>query len=170
MVKIYHLEINGRPYRVGIERSTGETAVSINGRNYTVDFAELNEGGALSVLMDGKSYDLEVKENEKGVSVFASGQHFDLTVEEEPSYRARMLSGAGKTAAREKEARAPMPGLIVKVEVVVGQEVRSGDGLLIMEAMKMENEIKAKASGIVKEIQVSERQPVEQNQVLITFE
>jgi len=174
----YHLELNGKEYLVGVERADGQVAVSINGRKHTVDLVELNggstslttSGGAFSILLDGKSYDLEVKENETGISVFTLGQHYDLTVEEEQTYHARMLSGGGQQATKEKEIRAPMPGLIVKVEVAVGQKVSPGDGLLIMEAMKMENEIKANDSGKVKEIKVSERQPVEQNQVLITFE
>ena len=169
MVKTYHLEFNGKAYEVGIETVDGKITVTINGKKRPVDLALLNGGGALSILLDGRSFDLEVKETENGISVFALGQHFDLTVEEDKLFRARMLSGAGKSAAREKEVRAPMPGLIVKVEVSVGQEVQPGDGLLIMEAMKMENEIRAKGAGVVKEIKVVERQPVEQNQVLITF-
>jgi len=178
MVKTYHLELNGRQYQVGVERNDGKIAVLVNGRKHSVDLAELNggsaslttSGGAFSVLLDGKSYDLEVKESEKGVSVFALGQHFDLSVEEEQIYRARILSGGGQQAAGEKEARAPMPGLIVKIEVSIGQRVEPGQGLIIMEAMKMENEIKAKGTGAIKAIKVAERQPVEQNQVLITFE
>lgn len=153
-----------------MERADGKTAISINGRKHSVDWAEVNGGGAFSVLLDGKSYDLEIKESEKGLSVFALGRHFDLTVEEEQTHRARMLSGGSQKTAKEKAARAPMPGLIVKIEVAVGQKVSPGDGLLIMEAMKMENEIKAKGAGVVKAIKVAERQPVEQGQVLITFE
>lgn len=168
-MKTYHLETNGQSHQISIENANGKITVTLNDKKHFVDLVRLNGGGALSILVDGRSFDLEVKESDKGMSVFALGQHFDLTVEEEKIFRARMLSGAGKTAAREKEVRAPMPGLIVKIEVSIGQEVHPGDGLLIMEAMKMENEIKAKAAGIVKEIKVSERQPVEQNQVLITF-
>ncbi len=169
-MKTYYLELNGKEYQVGVERADGIIAVSVDGRRHLVDLAELNGGGAFSVLLDGKSYDLEVKENEKGLSVFALGQHFDLTVEEEETHRARMLSAGTQQAAREKEVRAPMPGLIVKIEVSVGQKVSPGEGLLVMEAMKMENEIKAKGAGVVKAIKVAERQPVEQGQVLITFE
>lgn len=177
-MKTYHLELNGKEYRVGIERADGKIAVSVDGRRHIVDLAELNggsaslttSGSAFSVLLDSKSYDLEVKESEKGLSVFALGQHFDLTVEEEETHRARVLSGGGQQTAKEKEVRAPMSGLIVKVEVGVGQKVSPGDGLLVMEAMKMENEIKAKGAGVIKAIKVAERQPVDQGQVLITFE
>jgi pyruvate carboxylase subunit B len=169
-LKTYHLESNGKKYRVGVERADGRITVFVDGRKHLVDLAELNGGGAFSVLLDGKSYDLEVKENEKGLSVFALGQHFDLTVEDEQTHRARLLSGGAQQSAKEKEVYAPMPGLIVKIEVVVGQKVSPGEGLLVMEAMKMENEIKAKGNGIVKAIKVSERQPVEQGQALITFE
>jgi biotin carboxyl carrier protein len=170
MVKTYHLELDGKSYEVGIENLNGTTAVTMNGKTRTVDLAALNCGGALSILLDGRSYDLEVKESEKGLSVFALGQHYDLLVEEAKLFRARQLSGAGGVVVHEKNVRAPMPGLIVRIEVTVGLIVQPGQGLLVMEAMKMENEIKAKGVGKVKEIKITERQPVEQNQVLITFE
>ena len=170
MVKTYHLEVAGRSYEIGVENTNGKIAVTLNGKKHTVDLVPLNGGGALSILLDGRSFDLEVKETKNGLSVFASGQHYDLVVEEAKIFHARLLSGAGRAATHEKEVRAPMPGLIVKIEVVMGQTVEPGQGLLVMEAMKMENEIKAKAAGVVKEIKVVERQPVEQNQVLITFE
>lgn len=169
MVKTYHLELDGKAYEVGLERANGALAVTMNGKTHAVDSVSLN-GGALSILLDGRSFDLEVKESEKRLSVFAMGQHYDLVVEEEKLFRARQLSGAGKSASQEKLVRAPMPGLIVKIEVAVGQEVHPGQGLLVMEAMKMENEIKAVGAGRVKEIKVTQRQPVEQNQILITFE
>jgi biotin carboxyl carrier protein len=63
-----------------------------------------------------------------------------------------------------------MPGLIVKVEVEIGQDVKKGDGLIIIEAMKMENELKAAYSGKIKAINVQTGQPVEKNQILIEFE
>ncbi len=63
-----------------------------------------------------------------------------------------------------------MPGLVVKVEVEPGQKINKGDGLLIVEAMKMENEIKAQSPGVIKEIKVKPGQPVEKNQILVVFE
>ncbi|MGH8004889.1 MAG: biotin/lipoyl-containing protein [Limisphaerales bacterium] len=170
MVKTYHIELDGKSYEVGIEQVNGRFAVTLGGKKSEVDLVALNGGGALSILLDGRSYDLEVKESEKGLSVFALGQHYNLLVEEEKLFRARQLSSAGKSASQEKVVRAPMPGLVVKIEVAVGQMVAPGQGLLVMEAMKMENEIKAIGSGRVKEIKVVQRQPVEQNQILITFE
>ncbi len=169
-MKTYHLELDGKTYEVGFENANGAISVTVNDKRRLVDLASLNGGGALSILMDGRSFDLEVKETENGLSVFASGQHYNLLVEEAKLFRARQLSAARGAAAHEKEVRAPMPGLIVKIEVAVGQTVQPGQGLLVMEAMKMENEIKAKGAGRVKEIKVAERQPVEQNQVLMIFE
>ena len=65
---------------------------------------------------------------------------------------------------------APMPGLVVKVEVEVGQAVRAGQGVVVVEAMKMENELKAPADGVVAKIHVEPRQTVEKGTVLITLE
>ncbi|MCI0406860.1 MAG: hypothetical protein L0209_12500, partial [candidate division Zixibacteria bacterium] len=115
MVKTYHLELDGKAYEVALEKTNGALSVTINGKTHTVDLVSLNGGGALSILLDGRSFDLEVKETAKGLSVFASGQHYDLLVEEAELFRARRHSGAGGAPPQEKEARAPMPGLIVKI-------------------------------------------------------
>jgi biotin carboxyl carrier protein len=78
----------------------------------------------------------------------------------------------GANAAQKKRARlrAPMPGLIVRIEVEVGHEVKRGDGLIVIEAMKMENELKAPYAGKIKSINVLQSQAVEKNQVLLEFE
>ena len=69
-----------------------------------------------------------------------------------------------------KEIKAPMPGSILNILVEAGQEVKAGDQLLILEAMKMENVIKSPGDGVVAKIHVDEKQSVEKNQVLISFE
>ncbi len=78
--------------------------------------------------------------------------------------------GGAETGRKQAVLRAAMPGLVVKVEVEPGQKIKKGDSLLIVEAMKMENEIKAQSPGVVKEIKVKPGQPVEKNQILIVFE
>ena len=72
-------------------------------------------------------------------------------------------------ASKVKDVKAPMPGLILDIKVRPGQEVKKGDPILILEAMKMENILKSPGDGVVKEIKVQTRQNVEKNQVLILF-
>ncbi len=68
------------------------------------------------------------------------------------------------------EIKAPMPALVVRVEVEIGQKVKPGQGLLILEAMKMENEIKAHSAGIIKEIYATKGKPVEKGELLMLLE
>lgn len=82
---------------------------------------------------------------------------------------AKMGMKAGP-AQRVKEIKAPMPGLVLSLQVTTGQEVSKGDPLLILEAMKMENVLKAPGSGTVKKINVIQGQAVDKNQLLLEFE
>jgi biotin carboxyl carrier protein len=93
----------------------------------------------------------------------------EFLVEDERT--ARLKKSMNQTVAHkiEKDLKAPMPGMIVLIEVKPGQQLKKGDGLLIIEAMKMENEIKAPFDCMVKEIKVQERQAVEKGQVLVVF-
>ncbi|MQA90912.1 MAG: hypothetical protein GEU90_11830 [Gemmatimonas sp.] len=88
---------------------------------------------------------------------------------DERSRTIREMSGAPTTDA-EKVVVAPMPGLIVRVEVEVGAAVTMGQGLIVVEAMKMENELKAPADGIVKKIEVAAGSAVEKGAVLVVLE
>jgi biotin carboxyl carrier protein len=86
---------------------------------------------------------------------------FDLLLEQ----MGMNTTGAGSL----KEIKAPMPGLILDLKVAPGDQVKKGDVLLILEAMKMENSIKSPGDGVVKEVKVSLKQSVEKNQILIQF-
>jgi len=80
------------------------------------------------------------------------------------------MTGGGAVAQGPKPVRAPMPGLVVRVEVEPGQEVKAGQGVVIIEAMKMENELKAEAVGVVSRVLVQQGQAVEKGAVLVEFE
>ena len=69
-----------------------------------------------------------------------------------------------------KELKSPMPGLVIKIDIKPGDSVAKGDPLMILEAMKMENQIKSKGDGVIAEILVNEGQAVEKNELLIRFE
>jgi biotin carboxyl carrier protein len=87
---------------------------------------------------------------------------FDILLEQ--------LGMANAGVAKVNDLKAPMPGLIVSIQVQVGDNIKKGDSLLILEAMKMENVLKATGEGKIKNIKVNTRQNVEKNQVLIEFE
>jgi acetyl/propionyl-CoA carboxylase alpha subunit len=97
------------------------------------------------------------------------GGVFEVEALDERTRAIRELTGAGSAAA-EKTVKAPMPGLVMRVEVEVGQAVKAGQGVVIVEAMKMENELKTAADGVVAEIRVRAGQAVEKGATLIVLE
>jgi biotin carboxyl carrier protein len=152
-----------------VEVSNEDAGYVLNGQ--AVDFdLQLQPNGLISVLKDGKSY-TAILENldrkSKEVTVSVDGQTYKMTLREPID---QLLSNMGmdlKARSKADSVKAPMPGMVLKVLVAPGQEVKKGDGLVILEAMKMENVLKAAEDGTVKAIKVGERTAVEKGAVLI---
>ena len=108
---------------------------------------------ALSVLIDGRSYTLYTAGDKHRHLVFCEGQHFELIdpTEDGDSFQAGEGSGTGDDLV----IKAPMPGKVIKINVKEGEEVRKNQTLAIVEAMKMENEIKSAIDGVVKKVSAS---------------
>lgn len=98
-----------------------------------------------------------------------NGKKCTLSATDEMDLLLRKLGMDSGGVRKIKELKAPMPGLVVKIEVEAGAEVKKDQSLVILEAMKMENVLKAQADGIVQSIEVKKGQAVEKNQVLIKF-
>ena len=127
-----------------------ESGVRVDGRRVAADVARRGDSGVLSVLLDGVSHVLVAERAGRGTwRVQTAGRREGLEVLDERAAIIRQLSGAAGSDARARAVKAPMPGMVVKVEVDVGDEVEPGQGLVIVEAMKMENELKAVAPGVV---------------------
>ncbi len=164
----YSVTIGDKQFEIGI--GSGDGAVTVNGRDMAVDMLGINGGKLQSLLADNRIFEFEIERSNGGISVWHGSAEFAAEVVDEKTERLRQLMGAAGLAKKQSVLRASMPGLILKVEVVPGQKVKKGDGLMIVEAMKMENEIKALGPGVVKEIKAKERQAIEKGQVLIVFE
>ena len=124
-----------------------------------------------SLLVDGRSHTLSARPGDRRGrwSIALGRERFNAEAVDERTRAIREMTG-GADAEVEKTVNAPMPGLVVKIEVEVGQAVRAGQGVVIVEAMKMENELKAPADGVVSKILVQERQTVEKGATLIVLE
>jgi biotin carboxyl carrier protein len=103
-------------------------------------------------------------------TLWLDGYRFDVDALDERTRAIRELSGKGGAASGPAPLTAPMPGLIVRVNVAVGDQVQAGQGLVVMEAMKMENELRAQAAGIVKTVLVAPGAVVEKGALLIELE
>jgi pyruvate carboxylase subunit B len=98
------------------------------------------------------------------------GRTLRVRVEDERTRAIRELTGEGTEQVGPPELRAPMPGLIARIEVEPGQAVEAGAGMVVIEAMKMQNELVAPADGVVASIEVEEGQTVDRDQLLVRLE
>ena len=156
-----------KPVEVDVsELPNGSLDVKVGGKPVKVDLVDL--GGVLSINIGGKIVDLTVEGSPPNVGIVASGHRSYVYVVSERE-RAAEAAKRGGGGAKDATVRSPMPGRIVKVMVKVGDEVQPGDSLLVVEAMKMENEIKAKAAGKVSEVHVQAGATVEGNGKLVSF-
>jgi biotin carboxyl carrier protein len=153
-------------FAVDIEEGPdGELRVRVDGEPLPVD-GRLPASGAGSLLIGAVSYAVEVAGEGGDLHVTVDGEAFLVRVEA-PGRRARSGSVAAGTAGQ--RLRAPMPGKVVAVLVDVGQRVEPGAGLVVLEAMKMENEFRATAAGVVAEVPVAPGQAVNAGELLVVI-
>jgi biotin carboxyl carrier protein len=147
-----------------VERNENQFEVTIDGRTVEVDAARSGRT-IYSILEDGRQFEVLIDESgAHGFDVLVGGQLFHLQAFDE---RSKLLSSTGKAIATgPQRVEAEMPGKVVKVAIVVGASVTEGQGVVIVEAMKMENEIKSPIEGVVTEIGVAEGQTVESGALL----
>jgi biotin carboxyl carrier protein len=145
---------------------------TINGTPSDLDIQK-QPNGLISVLYNGKSFtavleNVDVKNKE--ISLRIDGQIYKVAIKEPID---QLLTSMGldlKAMQKVEPIKAPMPGMVLKVLVEPGQQIQKGDGLLILEAMKMENILKATGPATVKAIKVAERTAVEKGTILIEME
>jgi biotin carboxyl carrier protein len=163
----YFVTIGDRVVEVDL---TGETPV-VDGSPVRAELAHLPGTPVRSLIADGRSHTLAAQANERRGrwTLTLNGRKLTVDAVDERTRAIREMTGGGEEEA-EKTITAPMPGLVVKVEVEVGQQVKAGQGVVIVEAMKMENELKAPADGVVARIEVRPGQTVEKGTTLVVLE
>jgi biotin carboxyl carrier protein len=160
-------ELDGDVIPIEITGAGGRYRVALGDEVHLVD-ARPTGGGGWSLLLGQASTVADVTEENGSFVVHVEGEAYAIRVEEETRYIIRTRGGAA--AGGGQVLRAPMPGRVVLLEVAVGQVVKPGDGLVILEAMKMENEFRAAVAGTVKEIRVEVGQAVNPGDVLLVIE
>jgi biotin carboxyl carrier protein len=147
----------------------GKGRVGVNGKVMEVDFENISGQPVYSLVIDGKSYEAYVYEGEDEWQVLLLGQQYSVQVEDEREKRLRAAAGGTLVESGEFNLKAPMPGLIVSVAVEPGQQVDKGAVLVILESMKMQNELRAPRAGTVSRVKVKTGETVEQRQTLISI-
>lgn len=162
-------------YIVTIGETTHEVDLSgerprVDGREVTADLVTVPGTPLRHLLLDGRSYPLVARRRERGSwDLLLDGARLNAEVLDERTRAVRALEGRGGAAHGPRPVRAPMPGLVTRVEVAAGETVIPGQGVAIIEAMKMENELRAEAVGVVARVLVTAGQAVEKGAVLVEF-
>lgn len=160
--------IGDRSEQVEVAGADGRYRVTIGEQVWEVD-ARLTPQGIYSLLVGGVSYVADVTEREGGaVTVDVGGETYTIQVEEQTRYIIRTRGGAPGGHATQT-LTAPLPGRITHVAVAPGDTVSAGDTVLVIEAMKMENEFRAAAAGTVVEVRVAPGQAVNAGDVLVVI-
>ena len=166
------VRVDGRETPVEIVQNNGHYEIDLNGRRLKVDCRNFGDADIYSFLIEGRSFLVEsapVRPDRGEYYARVLGRHYDVDVLDE-------LLLAARDAERVKEhtgphvVRAPMPGLIVHVHAKNGAHVKAGDPVIVMEAMKMRNELVADVAGVVKHVAVSVGDKVESQATLVTIE
>jgi len=145
-----------------------ERHIRIGERLLEVDFESVSGQPVFSLILDGKSFESFVYQGEDDWEVLIRGQQYQVKIEDEREKRLKAAAGAGMVEGGEFHLKAPMPGLVVAVLIEEGQEVRKGQVMLILESMKMQNELKAPRDGVMGRVRVKAGESVEQRQTLLS--
>jgi biotin carboxyl carrier protein len=161
------LEVNGVAGRIEILAHAPECRFRIGDGAERSAQVEAAEPGAYSILMDGRIYDARVEEAPGALIVTIDGHRFEIEVRDPR----RLARGAARRGGEGVETiAAPMPGKVMRVLVSPGDEVEPGQGMVVVEAMKMQNEMKAPRAGRVLAVAVKEGAKVAAGEVLATIE
>ncbi|MFH2055163.1 MAG: biotin/lipoyl-containing protein [bacterium] len=163
--------VNTGNERLAVEITDGSDGleIKVNDKPVSLSLVAEDQYRHLLLLLDSRSYDTEVFRSNGRTQVFLLGRQFDCLVEDERLAKVREVAGAG-AADSGAVVRAPMPGLVVRILKEVGARVKRGESLIIVEAMKMENELKAPATGKIVELHVKPGQAVDKGDLLVTME
>ena len=160
-----HAKIDGEKLDVEIIRSDGHVTATVDGREYTLDVSQ-PEPNIYKFRSDGKLTEVFVSPGSSKIT--AGGHEFEVNLIDPKRLRG---SGVESDAAEGiAEIKTAMSGKVVRILVTVGDDVQKGDGVLVIEAMKMQNEIKSPKDGVVREIRVAEDGTVSAGDVLIVVE
>ncbi len=149
------------------ELPTGKLQIELRGQQVDVDVVEV--GGQLSIRIDGKMVDLTTEGVPPEIGAICSGHRSYVCVESD-RHRAAEAAKSNRRSSTEKVVKSPMPGRVVKLHVKAGDTVAPGQSLLVLEAMKMENEVKSTIAAVIREVHVVEGATVESNARLITLD
>lgn len=169
---MYTIKVNGnKEFKTELKQQNNAISGTLNGQEFAADIIKIRED-VYHLLRDTISYNLEIVRNipeEKKMIVKINNASYTLDIKDKYDELLHSLGLDSLAAKKVNDIKAPMPGMVLNILVSEGQEVKKGDPLIVLEAMKMENILKSPTDGIIKKIAISKGIAVEKNQLLIQF-
>jgi biotin carboxyl carrier protein len=161
----YMVNVDGREFRVDVKKEDGHFCVTLNGEEMHVEIAHEQDSQLMLIVKD-RPFAIVVESDSQ---ILVNGVSYAVDVVDEQIKR-MMKASPELEHKKEFAVKAVMPGLVIEVNVQEGDKVTGGEGLLVIEAMKMQNEIKAARDGVVKKIEVEQGQTVNTGDILLVIE
>jgi biotin carboxyl carrier protein len=163
---IYEITIDERNYRIELNRVDGRWDCRLDGKQVEID-AVLTRRDVLSILIHGKAYEIKRERSATDLHLWVGSARYGVQLRDPRSLRSRAGADDGKGP---RKLVAPMPGKIIRVLAPENSEVQAGQGVLVVEAMKMQNEIKSPKKGVVRKMVATEGANVNAGDVLAVVE
>lgn len=157
------VEIGGKTRTVEFSRIGERLSWAIDGKPVEADALEVS-AGVYSILIEGRSFEARIEPASQGARVVVAGREYSASVRDPRQWKRH--GGAAREAEGRQQVLAPMPGKIIRILVKAGETVAAGQGLLVIEAMKMQNEVRSPKSGTVERLLVNEGQTVTAAEIL----
>lgn len=162
----YHVTLRSRTYVIDVAGG----AVTVDGERLEAHAAAIPGTPLLHLLLGKESWTVACQQLDgRRWALGAAGERVEVEVQDDRSKQIEVLTGQGRKPVVGGVVKAPMPGLVVRVEVTEGQAVELGEGLVVVEAMKMENELRASHKGVVEAVHVKAGDRVEKGTALVTL-
>jgi biotin carboxyl carrier protein len=171
----FEAEIKRKKYKIEVKETKAHWLLKLQQVGEQSEILEISKADytkfddAISFLFGGKSYMLDHVPTKEGYTIFTGNSYRNITIHNDESLLHQSLKGGGSLGSSD-QLTAGMPGKISKIFIRPGQRVASGNPILIMEAMKMENEMRATHDCVIKEVHVVEGASVDTGAVLVSFE
>jgi len=163
----YYAEVGGRTVQLEITEHGKSFLVTISGREVIADLRQVDNLALYSLLLDERSHEVFIEQRRDEFVVVIAGERYRVKVQDERAKRLSEVAPQAMAHEGETVIRAPMPGLVVALDVRPGDKVRKGQGLLVLEAMKMENEMRSPRDGTVRTVYVNKGDRVEHGRDLM---
>lgn len=163
----YEISIDGKTHKLDLNKVDGRWKCALDGELVEVD-AMIARPNVMSIILGGTAYEVKLERTATDMHLWVKSARFAVDVRDPRSLRSRRSKAAGTEGPQ--KVLAPMPGKIVRILSQVGAEVEAGQGVLVIEAMKMQNELKSPKKGVVKQVMVVEGLSVTAGEVLAIVE